>query len=140
MSPRQRSHDLTGIWLFSNCSASDRRMLRSSLEELTVPAGKVLCKEGAVGREFFIIVDGTATVRRTGRKVAVLGPGDTFGELALLDRKPRSATVTSDTEMRLLVLGQSQFNAVLDAVPTLSRKLLAAMAARLREADARAFH
>jgi CRP-like cAMP-binding protein len=58
--------------------------------------------------------------------------------MALLDRRPRSATVTSETEMTLLVLGQRQFNGVLDAVPALSRKMLAAMATRLREADERA--
>ena len=77
-------------------------------------------------------------MRRNNRKVATLGPGQYFGEMALLDRRPRSATVTSDTEMKLLVLGQRQFNGVLDAVPALSRKMLAAMATRLREADDRA--
>ena len=85
-------------------------------------------------------MDGTATVSRKGRKVAKLGPGSYFGELALLDRKPRSATVISDTESLLLVLGQRQFNGIIAAVPSLARKLLAAMADRLREADAKAFH
>ena len=70
--------------------------------------------------------------------MATLGPGQYFGEMALLDRRPRSATVTSETDMTLLVLGQRQFNGVLDAVPALSRKMLAAMATRLREADERA--
>jgi CRP-like cAMP-binding protein len=77
-------------------------------------------------------------VRRNNRKVATLGPGQYFGEMALLDRRPRSATVTSETDMTLLVLGQRQFNGVLDAVPALSRKMLAAMATRLREADEKA--
>ncbi|MGH9090630.1 MAG: cyclic nucleotide-binding domain-containing protein, partial [Acidimicrobiales bacterium] len=84
------------------------------------------------------IVDGQASVRRNGRRIATLGPGQYFGELALLDRRPRSATVISETEMLLLVLGQRQFNGVLDAVPALSRKLLAAMATRLRESDTKA--
>jgi CRP-like cAMP-binding protein len=77
-------------------------------------------------------------VRRNNRKVATLGPGQYFGEMALLDRRPRSATVTSETDMTLLVLGQRQFNGVLDAVPALARKMLAAMATRLREADEKA--
>jgi CRP-like cAMP-binding protein len=78
-------------------------------------------------------------VTRNGKKVATLGPGSHFGELALLDRRPRSATVVSDTDMDVLVLSQRQFNSVIESVPSISRKLLAAMAGRLREADAKAF-
>src|SRR3981189_1861400 len=136
MPVRAKELDLSTIWLFSRCSASELRKIRSSLDEVTVPAGKVLTKEGAVGREFFIIVDGSVTVSRNGRKVAKLGPGRYFGELALLDRKPRAATVTSDTETLLLVLGQREFNGIINAVPSLARKLMAAMADRLRDADA----
>ena len=109
--------DLSKIWLFSTSSNRDLRTIRRTLEEVTVPAGRVLCEQGTIGREFFIIVKGEAAVRRNNRKVATLGPGQYFGELALLDRRPRSATVTSETEMDLLVLGQRQFNGVLDAVP-----------------------
>lgn len=130
--------DLSDIWLFSTCSARDLRTIRRALEEVTVPPGRVLCEEGAIGREFFLILDGRATVRRKGRRITTLGAGDYFGELALLDRRPRSATVVSDTEMVLLVLGQREFNGVLEAVPALSRKLLAAMATRLRESDTKA--
>lgn len=115
-------------------------MIGKATEEITVPPGKVLVEEGTFGREFFLILEGTATVKVRGRRVATLGPGQYFGELALLDRRPRSATVVSDTDMRLLVLGQREFSGVLEAVPSLSRKLLAAMATRLRESDARAFH
>jgi CRP-like cAMP-binding protein len=140
MATRTQALDLKTIWLFSSCSASELRKIRSSLDEVTVPAGKVLVKEGASGHEFFLIVDGTAKVTRNGRKVAGLGPGSYFGELALLDHKPRSATVTAETELTVLVLSQQEFYAVLDSVPTIDRKLLAAMATRLRESDAKAFH
>ncbi len=136
MSPREL--DLSKIWLFSTSSARDLRTIRRALEEVTVPPGRELCEQGTIGREFFLIVEGQAAVRRNNRKVATLGPGQYFGEMALLDRRPRSATVTSETDMTLLVLGQRQFNGILDAVPALSRKLLAAMATRLREADDRA--
>jgi CRP/FNR family transcriptional regulator, cyclic AMP receptor protein len=136
MSPRDL--DLSKIWLFSTSSARDLRTIRRALEEVTVPPGRMLCEQGTIGREFFLIVTGQAAVRRNNRKVATLGPGQYFGEMALLDRRPRSATVTSETEMTLLVLGQRQFNGILDAVPALSRKLLSAMATRLREADDRA--
>ncbi len=130
--------DLSTIWLFSTCSTRDLRTIRKATEEVTVPAGRVLCEEGTIGREFFLIVDGHATVSRNGQIMATLGPGQYFCELALLDRRPRSATVVSDSEMLLLVLGQRQFNGILDAVPALSHKLLAAMATRLRESDQKA--
>jgi CRP/FNR family cyclic AMP-dependent transcriptional regulator len=132
--------DLGRIWLFSSCSASQLRTIRRAVDEVRVEEGRVLCSEGAPGREFFLILEGTASVRRSGRKVATLGPGDYFGELALLDRGPRSATVVADTPMRLLVLEQRRFHGLLDAMPALARKLLGATAARLREADAKAFH
>jgi CRP/FNR family cyclic AMP-dependent transcriptional regulator len=131
---------LSKIWLFSTTSAKDLRTIRKALEEASVPPGRLLCEQGTIGREFFLIVSGQASVKRTNRKVATLGPGQYFGELALLDRRPRSASVTSDTDMTLLVLGQRQFNGVLDSVPALSRKLLAAMATRLREADEKAYN
>ena len=129
--------DLSKIWLFSTSSAKDLRMVRKALEEVTVLLG-ASCASRAPSGAFFLIVKGEASVRRNSRKVTTLGPGEYFGELALLDRRPRSATVVSDTEMNLLVLGQRQFNGVLDAVPALSRKMLAAMATRLREADEKA--
>jgi CRP/FNR family transcriptional regulator, cyclic AMP receptor protein len=132
--------DLSKIWLFSTSSAKDLRTIRKALEEVMVPAGRMLTEQGTIGREFFLIVEGQASVKRNNRKVATLGPGQYFGELALLDRRPRSASVISDTEMELLVLGQRQFNAVLDSVPALSRKLLAATATRLRESDDKAYN
>lgn len=138
MAPGSKDLDLSKIWLFSACSGRELRTIRQALEEVTVPPGRVLCEEGTIGREFFLIVDGEASVSRNGRRITTLGPGQYFGELALLDRRPRSATVVSDTEMLLLVLGQRQFNGVLDAVPAISRKLLSAMATRLRESDTKA--
>jgi CRP/FNR family transcriptional regulator, cyclic AMP receptor protein len=132
--------DLSKIWLFSSCSNKELNTIRKNLEaEITKP-GKDLVKQGEIGQEFYLIVNGKASVKRNNRKAATLGPGDYFGELSLLDRRPRSATVTSETDMELLILGQRQFNGVLDTIPALSRKLLATMATRLRESDAKAFH
>ncbi len=139
MAARPKALDLKTIWLFSSCTASELRKIRSSLDEIEVPKGKVLVEEGRIGLEFFIVVTGTAVVTRNGKKVATLGPGDHFGELALLDRRPRSATVTSETDLDVLVLSQRQFNGLLQSVPTIGRKMLAAMANRLREADAVAY-
>jgi CRP-like cAMP-binding protein len=139
MAAKKDDLDLGSIWLFSACPASQLRMIRRAVEQVDVPAGVVLCEEGSVGREFFYIVEGTATVKRNGRKVTTLGPGRYFGELSLLDRRPRNATVVSDTPMKLIVLEQRRFNGLLDATPAMAHKLLVAMSERLREADKRSF-
>ncbi len=138
--PRKHELDLSKIWMFSACSASQLRTVRRAVEEVVVPAGRVLCEEGTIGREFFFVVDGTASVRRNGRRVTTLGPGKWFGELSLLDRQPRSATVVSETPMTLLVLEQRRFNGLLDEMPALGRKLLVAMSQRLRDADTKALN
>lgn len=137
MARRSQKQDLSSIWLFSTCNARELRLVARGLEEVTAPAGTVLCEEGAMGREFFFIVEGRASVKRGGRKVALLGPGDYFGELALLDRGPRSATVVADTDMALLNMSQREFHGLLEDVPPLARKLLSAMATRLRDADSK---
>jgi CRP/FNR family cyclic AMP-dependent transcriptional regulator len=104
-------------------------------EDVVVPAGKVLVSEGDTGNQFFVIMSGTAKLTRRGRKIATLGPGDSFGELALLDKHPRNATAIAETPMELVVIGQREFAGLIDDVPGFARKLLAAMAARLRAAD-----
>ena len=129
---------LAQVPLFSTCSRRDLQKLGRASDEIAVTAGKMLVQEGKPGHEFFLIENGTAEVRRKNRKVATLGRGAFFGELSLLDRGPRSATVIAETEMTLIVLGQREFAGVIDEVPALAHKLLAAMAGRLREADSRA--
>jgi CRP-like cAMP-binding protein len=129
---------LAGVRLFSALSKRDLALIGRASDEVTVAAGRVLCDEGSMGHEFYLILDGEAAVRKAGRKVATLGPGQYFGEMALLDRGPRSATVVAETPMTILVIGQREFAAVLDEVPTMAHKILGVMAARLREADARA--
>jgi CRP/FNR family cyclic AMP-dependent transcriptional regulator len=133
-------NQLGRMWLFSACTKRDLATIGRASDEVTVPAGRTLTEEGRAGHEFFLILEGQASVRRNGRKVAALGPGQYFGELSLLDRGPRSATVVADTDMRLLVLGQREFNGVLDEVPGMAHKLLRSMAERLRESDAKAYH
>ena len=129
---------LAQVPLFSTCSRKDLQKLGKASDEIAVKAGKVLVEEGKPGHEFFLIEDGTAEVRRNNRKVATLGRGQFFGELSLLDRGPRSATVVADSDMTLVVLGQREFLGVIDEVPAMAHKLLAALAGRLREADSRA--
>ena len=126
---------LAQVPLFSTCSRKDLQKLGKASDEIEVKQGKVLVEEGKPGHEFFLIEDGTAEVRRNNRKVATLARGQFFGELSLLDRGPRSATVIANTDMTLVVLGQREFLGVIDEVPAMARKLLAALAGRLREAD-----
>jgi CRP-like cAMP-binding protein len=128
---------LQRVPLFADLSASDLAAITRPARSESAAAGDVLCQEGEPGYDFFVIVEGEATVDRGGRVLRRLGPGDYFGELALLDRGPRSATVTAATDMRLLRLTELDFSAVLDEVPALTHKLLAAVSRRLREAEAR---
>jgi CRP/FNR family cyclic AMP-dependent transcriptional regulator len=126
---------LQAVPLFATCSRKDLQRLAKHSEDINVAAGKALVTEGETGHEFFVIVSGSAKVLRHGRKIATVGPGDAFGELALLERAPRNATVVAETDMELVVLGQREFGGIVDEVPGFARKLLAAMAKRLRESD-----
>jgi len=128
---------LAEVPLFSACTRKDLEKISRASDEVEVKSGRVLVEQGRPGHEFFLILEGKATVRRNNRKIADLGPGQYFGELSLLDRGPRTASVTADTDMRVLVLGQREFLGVLDDVPGLAYKILRIMAARLREADLR---
>jgi CRP-like cAMP-binding protein len=127
---------LAEVPLFSALSRKELALVARRAEDVKVQPGKVLVTEGSTGSEFFVIIDGNAKVSRRGRKVATLGPGAAFGELALLDKAPRNATVTAETPMELVVLGQREFGGIVDEVPGFARKLLAGMARRLRDADA----
>mgnify|MGYP000675105558 CR=1 FL=1 len=126
---------LTRTPLFSACSKKDLALVSKHSEHLKIPAGTEMTSEGKIGYEFYVIVDGKATVSKKGKQVAVLGAGDSFGELSLLDRAPRNATVTADTDMDVVLLGQREFNALLDVVPTLAHKLLVGLARRIHEVD-----
>ena len=126
---------LAQVPLFSALSRRELALVARRAEDVTVPAGKVLVSEGETGQQFFVIMSGEAKLTRRGRKIATLGPGDAFGELALLDKHPRNATAVAETPMELVVLGQREFAGLIDDVPGFARKLLAAMAARLRAAD-----
>ena len=123
--------------LFAECTKKDLKVVAAQTERVHVEPGRVLVDQGEVGREFFAIVDGTARVIRNGRKIATLGPGDAFGELALLDRAPRNATVVAESEMDLIVLGQREFAKIVDAAPGFARALLVGIARRIHESDAR---
>jgi CRP/FNR family cyclic AMP-dependent transcriptional regulator len=130
---------LARVPLFSACSKKELQTIARASDDIDIPSGKTLVQEGKPGHEFFLILNGNASVKRGKREIAKLGPGQYFGELALLDRGPRSASVIAKSDMEVLVLGQREFAGVIDEVPTLAHKLLTTMAQRLREADAKAY-
>jgi len=130
---------LAGVPLFHGLSRDELQQVAQAGDKVRADAGSELVTEGRVGREFFLILDGEATVRRGDTEVANLGPGQYFGELSLLHRGPRSATVTAKTDLELFVLGQREFAGLVDSVPGLAAKLLIVLAQRLREADAKTF-
>ena len=139
MAREEYLNHLASVPLFSGCTTKELRDIAKATVELTLDQGKEFVTQGDVGREAFIIVDGTAEVTRSGQTIGQLGPGDCVGELALLDHGPRTATVTATTPLTVLVLGPREFSGLLDEVPTLTHKILAALAARVRELDTRAY-
>jgi CRP/FNR family transcriptional regulator, cyclic AMP receptor protein len=122
--------------LFAGLLPSELDRIALVMNPIDVAAGHVVCAEGDLGRDFYLLARGEATIERGGSTVATLHPGDHFGELALLDRGPRSATVRAAGDCRLYVLGDESLAAVLNEVPALAQKLLATLARRLRQADA----
>lgn len=123
---------IRGVPLFSQCSKKQLAALAARADELTLPEGKALTREGERGREFVVIVEGTADVRRNGRRISRLGPGDFVGEIALISGAPRTATVTTTSETRLLVLTDRGFRSVTEEIPSLYTPLLRALSERLQ--------
>ena len=135
-SSRAKLDLLRRVPAFAGCNDKELAEAARHVDEWAVAAGTALTREGAVGHEAFVIIDGTADVLINGEAVAELGPGQFVGEMAMLDRRPRSATVVARTDMRLLLIGPAAFDefASLRAV---SRELTKELADRLRQADAR---
>jgi CRP-like cAMP-binding protein len=122
--------------LFSNCTRAELSRIGSLTTVVEVPRGKVLIEEGRPGNEFFIILEGRARISRAGLRLADLEAGSSFGELALLEDGYRTATVTAETDLTLLVFSRAEFNSLYESAPTLGRKMLAEMGGRLRRTTA----
>jgi CRP/FNR family transcriptional regulator, cyclic AMP receptor protein len=137
---RRRDRDakvelLRGVSLFSACSGRELTRIASLADEIAVPEGRVLIRQGRPGREFFVIVDGRAKVSARGKRATTIGPGAGFGEMSLLDQGPRTATVTAQSDMYLLVLDSRSFFSLIEEVPSVANKIFRVMAARLRQAE-----
>jgi CRP/FNR family cyclic AMP-dependent transcriptional regulator len=122
---------IKGVPLFAAASKQELAEIASIADEIDLPEGKVLIQEGDTGREFFVLIDGTAEVSRGGKKVATIGPGDFFGEIALISKTPRNATITTTSPVRALVITDRAFRQLLDHAPQIQIGVLTALAERL---------
>jgi CRP-like cAMP-binding protein len=125
-----------GVPLFANCSSAELGRIASVADELDVPEGHTIIREGDRGREFFVIASGGVRVTRKGRKLRELGSGEWVGEISLISDMPRTATVVTTAPTRLLVVTDRDFRHVLRQSPSIAIKLLDRLADRLRVIDA----
>jgi CRP/FNR family cyclic AMP-dependent transcriptional regulator len=129
---------LARVPLFQTCSQRELAAIGRLAEHYTLDPGTVVVHEGRRESEFYLILDGQAKVTRGDKQVATLGPGDYFGELAVLVPGPRNASVIAETQVELLGITSHEFWHLLDEVPSIARKVLVGTARRLHEADGRA--
>ena len=122
---------IKSVPLFAHCSRGELAEIAAIADELDIAEGKELMTEGDRGREFYVLLDGTADVTQGGERINQLGPGDFFGEIALVWQSPRTATVTTTSRARALVITERSFRGLLDHQPEIERKVLEALAARL---------
>lgn len=122
---------LKRVPLFADCSKSELRALARSTDEIDLREGTVMTREGRPGREFFVLIEGTARVTKDGQKVAELKGGDWFGEIALITNRPRTATVTATSAVDVLVLTDRRFRTVVETMPTIALKVLSSVGERL---------
>ena len=117
--------------LFARCSRAELKEIALLADEIDLKEGKEMTREGAPGREFFVLLEGTADVKKNSRRVNTLGPGDFFGEIALVSHEPRTATVVATSPVRALVITEWSFRQLLDDAPRVKTKVMEAMAERL---------
>ncbi len=122
---------LRRVPLFERCTKGELQKIAGASDELDVPAGKTLTREGRTGYEFLVLVEGAAEVRRKNRVVNRLRSGDFLGEIALITGTPRTATVTTTAPSRVLVVTARDFRRLLRETPSMQMKVLEALAARL---------
>ncbi len=122
---------LREVPLFARCSRAELAQVAGIADEIDLPEGQELTREGERGREFFVLLEGTADVSRRGRKINALGPGDFLGEIALVTKMPRTATVTTSSPTRALVITERDFASLMRRSPQISQGVIEALAERL---------
>ena len=126
-----------GVPLFADLDRRELQGVASSMKERTFNPGQTIAAEGQTGIGFFVIAEGTAKVTQGGEERATLGPGDYFGEIALIDDGLRTASVTADSELKAYGLTSWEFRPLVESNASIAWKLLKTMAARLRDAEGR---
>ncbi len=134
---REREALIADVGLFRDLPKAQLKRLALASREVSHPAGQEVAAEGHGGVAFHLILEGSATASKGGRELRTLGPGDSFGEISMIDGKPRSATVTAVEPLKALAIPHLDFMQVVDEDPSFARYLLTTLCARLREAEAR---
>jgi CRP-like cAMP-binding protein len=125
-----RETQLKEVPFFSTLSKRELATVAQQIDEIDVAPGRVLARQGDLGHEFFVIVEGTAEVVRGDTRLAELGPGDFFGEMALVDEERRTATVTATSPMRMLVMTRQSFRAIDRSMPAVHKTIVEAIKER----------
>jgi len=128
---------LRSVWLFERCTNKELEAIATLATPVDLPAGKVLARQGEQGDEFFVIVSGKAEATREDTAIATLGPGSFFGEMSLLERLPRVATVTTIEPATVLVLTGRAFDKLVASMPSVDRNMMIMIAGRLRDIESR---
>jgi len=128
----EKLEHLRRVPLFSRLGRGDLERLGQLTDEVEVGLDRLLTEQGEMGHEFFIVLDGRLMVLDKHTPIATLGPGDFFGEIALIESVPRTATVRAEGIARLLVIGHREFHALMDEFPDIRRAVLDALAERVR--------
>jgi CRP/FNR family cyclic AMP-dependent transcriptional regulator len=131
----QKLERLRRVPIFSGLGGRELEAIGALVDDIDLPAGRALTRQGEPGHEFFIVVDGTVRIERDGRTLTSLGPGDFLGEIALIDGRPRSATAVCEVDSHLLVLGHQQFLSLMADFPAIQLKVLGALAERVRRVE-----
>jgi CRP-like cAMP-binding protein len=128
----EKLEKLRQVPLFAHLGRHETERLGMLADELDVADGQVLTRQGAMGSEFFVVLDGTVAIEKDGQRIATLRPGDFLGEIALIDGRPRTATARAEGDARLLVLGRGPFHDLMDEFPSVRVAVLQALAERVR--------
>jgi CRP-like cAMP-binding protein len=131
----QKLELLKRVPLFEGLSRQDLEQVEQLAEEIDVPAGQVLTRQGSPGSEFFIVVEGDVQIDHDGHTIRTIGAGDFLGEIALIDDSPRTATATTATPAKLLVLGRREFRSLMAGHPSIEACVLRCLVERIRAHD-----
>lgn len=131
---------IKSVPLFATCDNRELERLGMLVDEVSLPAGRVLFNQGDSASELFIVVEGTVRVDRNGTTIATRGPGEFFGEMALVSEGTRMATATCESDCRFLVLAHREFHSLMDEFPTMKMRVLETLAERVRSLDTTSVH